>query len=274
MSSSTHRDEIPELSGLESIRTRPSMYLGSVNARGLLHYAQAGIDLVLIARPSAIVITINEDSVRIDSDKAIPTARHEHGAILPFEGVPVGAPSLFRWLEGMILAALSLECTITYRDQLGTLNHLAYRQGVRQPVSEVAQELAEDLAFRICYSPRHDSFHRTPNPISTFPQSSEVGLVLPSAVPHHAPCQRKESPLRVSRRNGRTVRVDRYGIRTTSPRDSYRVVESALDLELVWSLTQRTSKILCFYDQTLLGEGGLHVGLQTAINEFKKNSWP
>ena len=77
------------LEGLEAVRKRPGMYIGSTDKRGLHHLAweiiDNGIDEIINGFGSKIVITINEDgslTVR-DNGRGVPIGKHESGKSTP-----------------------------------------------------------------------------------------------------------------------------------------------------------------------------------------------
>ena len=77
------------LEGLEAVRKRPGMYIGSTDKRGLHHLAweiiDNGIDEIINGYGSRIVITINKDgslTVR-DNGRGVPIGKHESGKSTP-----------------------------------------------------------------------------------------------------------------------------------------------------------------------------------------------
>jgi hypothetical protein len=84
-------ENIQILEGLEAVRKRPSMYIGSTGIRGLHHLVfevvDNGIDEILAGRADAVNVIINEDNsiTVVDNGGGIPVDRFPEQTFLQWK---------------------------------------------------------------------------------------------------------------------------------------------------------------------------------------------
>lgn len=144
------------LEGLEAVRKRPAMYIGSTDKRGVHHLAweiiDNGIDEIINGFGDKITITINEDNSLTVSDngRGVPTGKHSTGLSTPeviytklhaggkFESDGYKISGGLHGVGASVVNALSeyMEVTI-YRD--GTIHQIKFENGgkVSSPLKKI-----------------------------------------------------------------------------------------------------------------------------------------
>ena len=140
-------DDIHILQGLDAVRKRPAMYIGSTNAQGLHHLVweivDNAVDEALSGFGDKIVVTIHKDgSVSVlDEGRGIPTDINKEtgktGVELVFSELHAGGKfnsAVYKVSGGLhgvgasVTNALSEYCDVTvYRD--GNINHIRWENG-------------------------------------------------------------------------------------------------------------------------------------------------
>ena len=114
--------------GIDAVRLRPAMFVGSTDFFGIIHYLVCPVALLLEQRPAGIAIFAENGGFRIESDVVLPLAETADGRLAPFEDITSQPQGL--GFEGTVLNALSESLSIEIRndDQCETL---VYRRGER-----------------------------------------------------------------------------------------------------------------------------------------------
>ncbi|MDM7887928.1 DNA topoisomerase (ATP-hydrolyzing) subunit B [Curtobacterium sp. RHCJP20] len=168
-------DQIQVLEGLEAVRKRPGMYIGSTGPRGLHHLVQEivdnSVDEALAGYCDHIDVTIREDGgVRVvDNGRGIPVDTHAAEGVSTLQVVLTvlhaggkfggGGYAVSGGLHGVgssVVNALSSELDVEVRRQ-GHVWRQSYTDGV--PVAPVSQDEATDTTgTTITFWPNADIF--------------------------------------------------------------------------------------------------------------------
>jgi DNA gyrase subunit B len=168
-------DQIQVLEGLEAVRKRPGMYIGSTGPRGLHHLVQEivdnSVDEALAGYCDTIDVTIREDGgVRVvDNGRGIPVDVHAAEGVSTLQVVLTvlhaggkfggGGYAVSGGLHGVgssVVNALSSELDVEVRRQ-GSVWRQSYTDGV--PVAPVSQDEATDTTgTTITFWPNADIF--------------------------------------------------------------------------------------------------------------------
>ena len=173
-------DNIQVLEGLEAVRKRPGMYIGSISSRGLHHLVYEivdnAVDEALAGYCTEITVTINpDDSITVeDNGRGIPTGiNHKEGVSaveLVFTKLHAGGKfggggyKVSGGLHGVgasVVNALSEHLDVTiYRE--GKVHHQEYSRGHRKHDLEILGECpAEKTGSTITFLPDREIFEET-----------------------------------------------------------------------------------------------------------------
>ena len=131
---------IEELSGIEAIRRRPAMYVGSTEFFGFINYLVCPIALLLGQRATRIAIAADAGGFVIEADVVVPIEETVRGRLSPFEEITsLGQGHGF---EGAVLNALSERLTVEVRHKQQS-ETLAFRRGSRHSRHAAADRPSE-----------------------------------------------------------------------------------------------------------------------------------
>lgn len=173
-------EQIQVLEGLEAVRKRPGMYIGSTSSRGLHHLVYEvvdnSIDEALAGYCSHIEVTIEEDNsiTVVDNGRGIPVAMHKVGkpaveVVLTVlhaggkfggEGYPISGG-----LHGVgisVVNALSVETKVAVKRD-GFLWTISFARGITsEPLKQVRPlHNGEETGTNVWFKPDHEIFPET-----------------------------------------------------------------------------------------------------------------
>ena len=173
-------EQIQVLEGLEAVRKRPGMYIGSTSTRGLHHLVYEvvdnSIDEALAGYCTHIEVTIQEDNsiTVVDNGRGIPVAMHKIGkpaveVVLTVlhaggkfggDGYPISGG-----LHGVgisVVNALSVWTKVQVKRD-GYLWDISFTRGVTdQPLRKVRTlEAGEETGTKVSFKPDHEIFPDT-----------------------------------------------------------------------------------------------------------------
>jgi len=108
-------EQLRDVRGIASVRLRPSMYVGSTEFFGFIHYVVSAFDIMLHHGATWIEIEVADNTdIHLSSDANVPVSLNDDGELEPFEACGELKPRYSP--DAMIVTALSGQFRLTVSD--------------------------------------------------------------------------------------------------------------------------------------------------------------
>ena len=290
-------DSIKVLEGLEAVRKRPGMYIGSTDSRGLHHLVYEivdnAIDEVLAGYGEEIHVTINEDnSITVrDFGRGIPTGLHSSGKHTPEVIFTVlhaggkfgdGGYKTSGGLHGVgasVVNALSDKIEIEiYRDKVKYVQIFENGGEIVSPLKEVGK--TTETGTKVTFKPSASVFSTTVYSFSTLKERLRESAFLTKGLKIKLNDKRNDKEENFYFEEGLKAFVDFLNEGKTALHDVVYFNGKSHEIEVNFAFAYTSSyseNILSFVNNVRTRDGGTHeTGTKTVItrifNEFARKT--
>lgn len=291
-------DSIQVLEGLDAVRKRPGMYIGSTDARGLHHLVYEivdnAIDEVLAGQGEQINVTIHKDhSVSVeDFGRGIPTGKHESGKstaevifTVLHAGGKFGGDSAYKTSGGLhgvgssVVNALSdwMEVTIT-RDHIEYI--IRFEDGGRTNTGLKKQKgkVKKASGTTVRFKPNPDVFSTTDFHFGTVGERLQESAFLLKGLRIHFVDERTDTEIDYYYEDGIVSYIEHLRQNKKSITDAFSIVQEAdgIEVEVAFQYTDSyQEQVVSFVNNVRTRDGGTHEtgfrsGLTKIINEYAR----
>ena len=276
------------LEGLEAVRKRPGMYIGSTDKRGLHHLAweiiDNSIDEIINGFGSVIKIKINKDgslTVR-DNGRGVPTGKHSSGKSTPeviytilhaggkFEEAGYKVSGGLHGVGASVVNALSEWMTVTiYRD--GVINQIEFEKGghVKSQLKPIGT--TKMTGTEVTFMPDKEIFKTTQFSFTTLCERMQESAFLLNKLTVELTDEEDDKSVTYHYDNGLISFVEYINENKKSIHKVVPIHGSRNDIEVDIALQYTESyneDILSFVNNVKTGDGGTHeVGFKTGITK-------
>lgn len=297
-------DNIQVLEGLDAVKKRPGMYIGSTDERGLHHLiweiVDNGIDEILGGFGDKMNITINEDgSLSVeDFGRGIPTGKNKQSGLSTPEvvftilhaGGKFGGDSAYKTSGGLhgvgssVVNALSewMEVEIV-RD--GEIHKITFKEGkVIKKLQKTASHGGtknKKSGTMVTFKPNKEIFSTTNFDFKTVRKRLQESSFLLENIEINIEDKRKGKEKKESfkYKNGLSSYISelRKEKKELSPIFSYKGIEDKIEVEFALQYTNSSSELVAsFVNNVRTTDGGTHengfrTGLTKAVNTYARS---
>ena len=288
---------ITVLEGLEAVRKRPGMYIGSTDKRGLHHLVweivDNSIDEVINGYGNLIKVTINKDeSVTVeDSGRGVPIGMHKIGKSTPeviytvlhaggkFETAGYKVSGGLHGVGASVVNALSKKMEVTiYRD--GKISTISFKNGgkVDSPLKTIGK--TNKTGTTVTFWPDFDIFKNCHFSFTTICERMQESAFLLSGLTVIVKDEADDKEATFHYENGLSSFVDYINENKNVLHKviNYNSVKQKIEVEIAMQYTDTYQEtILSFVNNVKTTDGGTHevgfkTGLTKAFNDYAKSN--
>ena len=288
---------ITVLEGLEAVRKRPGMYIGSTDKRGLHHLVweivDNSIDEVINGYGNLIKVTINKDeSITVeDSGRGVPIGMHKIGKSTPeviytvlhaggkFETAGYKVSGGLHGVGASVVNALSKKMEVTiYRD--GKISTISFKNGgkVDSPLKVIGK--TNKTGTMVTFWPDFDIFKNCHFSFTTICERMQESAFLLSGLTVIVKDEADDKEATFHYENGLSSFVDYINENKNVLHKviNYNSVKQKIEVEIAMQYTDTYQEtILSFVNNVKTIDGGTHevgfkTGLTKAFNDYAKSN--
>ena len=288
---------ITVLEGLEAVRKRPGMYIGSTDKRGLHHLVweivDNSIDEVINGYGNLIKVTINKDeSITVeDSGRGVPIGMHKIGKSTPeviytvlhaggkFETAGYKVSGGLHGVGASVVNALSKKMEVTiYRD--GKISTISFKNGgkVDSPLKTIGK--TNKTGTTVTFWPDFDIFKNCHFSFTTICERMQESAFLLSGLTVIVKDEADDKEATFHYENGLSSFVDYINENKNVLHKviNYNSVKQKIEVEIAMQYTDTYQEtILSFVNNVKTTDGGTHevgfkTGLTKAFNDYAKSN--
>ena len=288
---------ITVLEGLEAVRKRPGMYIGSTDKRGLHHLVweivDNSIDEVINGYGNLIKVTINKDeSITVeDSGRGVPIGMHKIGKSTPeviytvlhaggkFETAGYKVSGGLHGVGASVVNALSKKMEVTiYRD--GKISTISFKNGgkVDSPLKTIGK--TNKTGTTVTFWPDFDIFKNCHFSFTTICERMQESAFLLSGLTVIVKDEADDKEATFHYENGLSSFVDYINENKNVLHKviNFNSVKQKIEVEIAMQYTDTYQEtILSFVNNVKTTDGGTHevgfkTGLTKAFNDYAKSN--
>ena len=285
------------LEGLEAVRKRPGMYIGSTDKRGLHHLVweivDNAIDEAINGYGDYVKISLNKDgSITVsDHGRGVPIGMHESGKSTPeviytvlhaggkFSEAGYKVSGGLHGVGASVVNALSKRMDVTiYRD--GVISNIRFVDGGKVEVPLHTIGSTNKTGTTVTFLPDDEIFKSTQFSFTTIAERMQESAFLLSGITIEVVDEIDNKDVKYHYENGLVSFIDYMNENKTPLHKviNFKGLKNGIEVEVAMQYTSSyQEEILSFVNNVKTGDGGSHeVGFKTAItkvfNDYAKQN--